>query len=295
MKKTGKYLPYGLLLPGMTILTVLMFIPFFRNVAYSFTNYKLTNPNYKFTGFSNYAEALLSGDFRETLWRTFIWVVLNIVLMLLIGMAGAFVLNSGHIKGVFLLEIVLLVPWVLPEAVTGYTWKLLLNYQSGIYYKLLHFLHFIPNEYDVFAHGASAMIACVIANVWRSFPIISLTTLAKLRTLPGERIEAAVLDGANRRQLFWYIELPYIKSSLISVGTLCFIWTFNAFGIISVMTNGGPAKATQVVSVLVQKAAFQYFDYGMASTYAVLILLILLAIVLLLNFFAHRKKADEEL
>lgn len=295
MKKSQKLLPYSLLSPGILILTVLMFIPFFRNVGYSFTNYKLTTPNYKFIGFDNYIEALGSADFRETLLRTLIWVIFNILFMFIVGVTGAFVLNSSHIKGVFLLEFILLVPWVLPEAVTGYTWKLLLNYQSGIYYKLLHFLHIIPDEYDIFAHGASAMMACVIANVWRSFPLISLTTLAKLRTLSNERIEAAVLDGANRWQLFRYIELPYLKSTLISVGTLCFIWTFNAYGIISVMTNGGPAKATQVVAVLIQKAAFQYFDYGMASTYAVLILLILLAIVLVINLFANKKETEETL
>ena len=74
--------------------------------------------------------------------------------------------------------------------------------------------------------------------------------------------------------------MPYLKPVLVSTGTLCFIWTFNAYGIISVMTNGGPAKATQVVSILMQKEAFQYFNFAKASTYAVLILIILLVIVL---------------
>jgi multiple sugar transport system permease protein len=91
------------------------------------------------------------------------------------------------------------------------------------------------------------------------------------------------LDGASRQALFFHVELPYIRPILFSVGTLCFIWTFNAYGIISVMTGGGPAKATQVVSVLMQKAAFQFFDYSMAATYAVLILIILVAVVALLN------------
>lgn len=283
MNRTQKLLPYALVVPGIALLCVLMFYPFLRNVAYGFTNYKLANPDFSYVGFANYVEAVSSKEFIQTLLTTLLWVSLNLVYMVLLGTLAAMLMNSRQIKGVFLLELVLLLPWVLPEAVTGYTWKLLLNYKSGIYYKMLLSLSIIPEKYDIFAHATSAMLACVSANVWRSFPLVALTTLAKLRTLPTEQVEAGVLDGVNRRQLFFHIELPHIRPVLLSVGTLCFIWTFNAFGIISVMTNGGPAKATQVVSVLMQKAAFQFFDYSMASTYAMLILLILVAVVLVLN------------
>ena len=283
MKRTHRFLPYGLVVPGLVLLCVLMFYPFLRNVANSFTDYKLANPNYGYVGLDNYREAISSKEFDQSLINTLIWVGLNIVLMMLLGTLGATLMNSQQIRLVFLLEVILLLPWVLPEAITGYTWKLLFNYKSGIYYKLLLWLHIIPEKYDIFAHAESAMLACVVANVWRSFPLVALTTLAKLRTLPGEQVEAAVLDGVNRGQLFVHVELPYIRTVLVSVGTLCFIWTFNAFGIISVMTNGGPAKGTQIVSVLMQKAAFQFFDYSKASTYAVLILLILVAVVLALN------------
>lgn len=279
MRKKDQRFAYAIVSPGLILLCVLMFYPFIRNMVYSFTNYKMTKPNYTYVGLKNYQEVLSGKDFQMALENTIIWVILNIILMMVIGVLSAYVMNSKKIKCAFLLEVVLLLPWILPEAITGYTWKLLLNYESGIYYKLLLALHIIPEKYDIFAHSFSAMMACVCANVWRSFPLIGLTTLAKLRTLPMDWIEAAQLDGANRFQIFWNIEMPYICPVLFSTGTLCFIWTFNAYGIISVMTNGGPAKATQVVSILMQKQAFQYFDYSIASTYAVLILLILLFVV----------------
>lgn len=282
-KEANRALPYYLVIPGVVLLCILMFYPFLRNILYSFTDYKMTNPNYGYVGMENYLEALTSQDFRQALLNTLVWVVLNTVFMMIIGVLGAFVMNSKQIKCAILLEVVLLLPWVLPEAITGYTWKLLLSYQSGIYYKLLHALHLVPANYDIFAHGMTAMLACVAANVWRSFPLISLTTLAKLRALPAEQIEAAALDGASRMDLFFLIELPFIRPALLTVGVLCFIWTFNAYGIIGVMTNGGPAKATQVASVLMQKSAFQFYDYSMASTYAVMILIILVAVVLALN------------
>lgn len=295
MRKRNQRFAYKIVSPGLILLCILMFFPFIKNIGYSFTNYKMTNPNYDQVGLKNYIDAISGKDFQMALKTTIIWVVLNIILMMLIGLLAAFVMNSKKIKCSFLLELVLLLPWILPEAITGYTWKLLLNYESGIYYKLLSAIHIIPEKYDIFAHSFSAMFACVCANVWRSFPLIGLTALAKLRTLPLEWKEAAALDGANRFQIFRHIELPYIKPVLISTGTLCFIWTFNAYGIISVMTNGGPAKATQVVSVLMQKEAFQYFNFAKASTYAVLILLILVAVVLGMQFITklEKKKSGE--
>lgn len=278
-----KILPFIYIIPGMILLIGLIYYPFLRNILYSFTNYALTKPNYKMVGLDNFVDALTNREFIASLRTTCIWVVVNMTLMISIGVLSAYIMNSKKIKGVFLLEIVLLVPWVLPEAITGYTWKLLLNYQSGIFYQILQGLHIIPEKYDIFAHTASALLACIAANVWRGFPLFGLTTLAKLRTLPEEQLEAALLDGASRWERFRYVEFPHIRSVVISVGTLGFIWTFNAYGIISVMTNGGPAKGTQVVSVLMQKTAFSYFDYSMASTYAILILLILIALILILR------------
>lgn len=282
LQKTGA-LPYCFVIPGIIVLCILMFYPFLRNILYSFTDYKMTNPHYESIGLTNYIEALASQDFRNALFNTLVWVIINIVFMMLIGVLGAFIMNSTQIKCAIVLEVVLLLPWILPEAITGYTWKLLLNYGSGIYYQLLNALHIVPDGYDIFAHGMPAMLACVAANVWRSFPLISLTTLAKLRALPTEQIEAAALDGASRKDLFFQIELPFIKPAIMTTGVLCFIWTFNAYGIIGVMTSGGPARATEVVSVLMQKSAFQFYDYSMSSTYAVLILIILIVVVLFLN------------
>lgn len=282
--KKRKIFPYLLVIPGLVVLGAIIFFPFIRNVMYSFTDYKLTNPDYQVVGIKNYIDVLTKGDLFAALKNSLVWVVLNIVIMMFLGVLAAFLQNSRHIKGVFLFQIFLLLPWVLPEAVTGYIWKLLLNYESGVYYQLLQFFHIIPEKYDIFAKDFPAMLACVIANVWRSFPIIAMTVLAKLRSIQIDQLEAAVLDGASRKNVFFYIEFPHIKPVLISVGTLCFVWTFNSFGIIDVMTGGGPAKATETLPVFLQREAFQYYDYSGASAYAVIGLVILVTIVLCATF-----------
>ena len=290
-----KLFPYLLVVPGLLVLVCIIFYPFIRNVMYSFTDYQLTNPNYKIVGLENYKEVLSGEELLRALKNSLVWVVLNIILMMILGVLAAFLQNSKHIKGVFIFQIFLLLPWVLPETVAGYIWKLLLNYESGIYYQLLQFLHIIPEKYDIFANDFPAMLACVMANVWRSFPIIAMTVFAKLRSVQVDQLEAAVLDGASRKDVFWYIELPHIKPVLISVGTLCFVWTFNAFGIIDVMTGGGPAKATETLPVFLQREAFQYYDYSAASTYAVIGLVILVTVVLCASFLPKiLGKKDEE-
>lgn len=288
-----KWLPYILIVPGIILITAIIFIPFLRNVGYSFTNYKLSNPDYHFIGLQNYVDALMKGDLFDALRHSLVWVIFNIILMLFFGVLAAFIQNSKHIRGVFVFQIFLMIPWVLPEAVTGYIWKLLLNYQSGIYYQLLVRLHLIPSNYDIFAHDIPAMFACIFANVWRSFPIVAMTVFAKLKTISMDQMEAAIIDGADRMNLFRYIELPHIRPVIISVGTLCFIWTFNAFGIIDVMTGGGPARGTETLPVFLQREAFQYFNYAKAASYAVIMLIILISIVTVGNLLQRRREKDD--
>lgn len=126
MKKTkssarSSALPYSLVVPGVILLCVLMFYPFLRNILYSFTNYKMSNPNYTYVGMKNYLEALTNQDFRNALMNTLVWVVLNTVCMIFVGVLGAFVMNSQQIRCAVILEFILLLPWVLPESITGYT------------------------------------------------------------------------------------------------------------------------------------------------------------------------------
>lgn len=291
-KKSGRLFPYLLVIPGILLLMLIIFMPFIQNVYYSFTDYSLLNADKSFIGLQNYKELLHDKTFFEALMKSFIWVVLNLILLLVVGLTAAFIQNSKRLKGLIIFQALLLLPWILPEVVTGYTWKLLLSYQTGPYYKLLEFLHIITPGADIFSSDFGAMMATVMANVWRSFPIVGITVYAKLQTLSAEQIEAAVIDGANRFVVFRDIELPHITTALISVATLCFVWTFNAFGIIHVMTGGGPAGVTETLPVLLQKQAFQFYDYSMASSFAVMMILILLLIVVFINLLLSgaRKK-----
>jgi multiple sugar transport system permease protein len=288
LQKGNRLLPYLLIAPGIILLLIVVYLPFLQNVNYSFTDYTLLNRNYSFVGFKNYIEILTGRDFFPAIRKTLVWVVGNMILILLFGLAAAFILNSKTVKGKLLLQMFLLFPWILPEIVTGYTWKFLLTYETGVYYKLLKILRFIPASQDIFSNSISAMMAVVMANSWRSFPIMAIMVYAKLSSLSRDQVEAAVIDGAGRPTIFFRIELPHVSTTVISVLTLCFVWTFNAFGIIHVMTGGGPAGATEVLPVFLQRIAFLFYNYSNASTFAVLMIIVLVLIVGILNRWAKK-------
>lgn len=282
-KKRVDWFPYILIMPGIILILCVIFILFLQNIYYSFTNYSLLNKDMEFTGLENYRDILTGRDFFPALGKSFTWVLLNMIFMILLGLLGAFLLNSSTIKGTIVLEVFLLIPWILPEVVTGYTWKLLLNYQTGPYYQLLETLHIIPEGADIFSNSTYAMLAVTFANVWRSFPLVSVMVYAKLQTLSKDQIEAAVIDGAKRFRIFLKLELPHVASTLASVMTLCFVWTFNAFGIIHIMTGGGPAGATEVLPVHLQRSAFQFYNYSYSSAFAVLMIIVLVLVVVILS------------
>lgn len=275
--------PYLLIIPGILLLLLVIFLPFLQNIFYSFTDYSLLNSDTAIIGFENYTNIIQGDEFAGALIKSLIYVAIVISFVAFFGLTAAFLQNSRTIRGIGALQVFLLLPWILPEVVTGYTWKLLLNYQTGPYYNLLETLHIIPAGEDIFSNSVYAMLAVAFANIWRGFPVVAITVFAKLRTLPTDQVEAAVIDGANRWVLFKSIEMPHIAAAFTSVLTLCFIWTFNSFGLVHVMTGGGPAGATETLPVLLQRKAFKFFDYSDSSAFAVMMILVLLAVVLALN------------
>lgn len=282
-QKRRERFAHGLIFPGVVLLLVVVFVPFLRNIFYSFTNYSLMKMNPKFVGLENYIDILTGDDFYNAMRTSFIYVVVVISLIAVIGVGAAFIQNSKSIKGVTVLQIFLLLPWILPEVITGYIWKLLLNYQTGPYYRLLETLHIIPEGEDIFSNAVPALLAVAMANIWRGFPVVAISVYAKLQTLQREQVEAAIIDGANRFQVFRFIEMPHVAASLISVLTLCFVWTFNAFGLVDVMTGGGPAGATETLPLFLQREAFKFFDYAESSAFALLMVIVLVIVVLILN------------
>lgn len=270
MKKQRRLL-YIFFLPMMLVLLVFVAYPFIENLRYSFLDYKLTKIEKPFVFLDNYIKIFRSSDFAGLLGKTMVWTVGNIVLVLVLGISSGLILDTD-LKGKVILQSVLLIPWVIPETVTGYTWKWMMASDYGILNKILIGLNIIGEDFSWFRNGNMAMLAVILANVWRAFPFMAIMVFAKKKTMPADWVEAARIDGANEFQILRYITFDYIKPVVMRVATLIFIWSYNAFGIIYTMTDGGPLGATTIFPVYIQKKAFSSYDFGITAAMSVLMM-----------------------
>lgn len=288
MKKTfgQAILPYILVAPAFIMIGIFLVYPMIYNVVLSFFNYSLAAVNHPFAGLANYSKMLSETRMWQAVGRTAIWTGVNLVFAILLGVGSALLLFSSF-KGSSILKSFILIPWILPSVITGYIFSLMMNEKAGIITWLLRSSHLVNPNFSFFDNGPLSMLAAIIANVWRAFPFFTLMIYAKLCTIPTDQVEAAQLEGVNGIQMFHYVYFPFIRDVLSSCIFLCFIWTFNAYDIMKVMTNGGPADMTTTLSILIQREAFSYFSLSNASTMSVIAFVIMLLTIIVFKFLAR--------
>ena len=292
LKRKHDLLPYLLLLPAAIIIISFVLYPLSNNVLMSFKNAKLIKVTSRYIGFSNYIEIFSSPKIWQSIARTFTWTISNIFSMAILGVITA-LLFMADFTGKRLLKAVILIPWVLPQVVTGFVWTVMLSDHMGIITALMRGSGIFAENFSWFQTGALSMSAAVLANVWRGFPFFALMLYARLSTLPSSQLDAAQIDGAEGVSLFRYILFPYMKPVLYTCMVLAFLWTYNAYDIIKVMTNGGPAEATLTLPLLIQREAFEYYNLSKASTMSLVTFVLIVVLFLLYRCFSHFFKQED--
>ena len=280
-KKRDLY-PYILVSPGILLVIVFIIYPIISNFILSFSNYNIVTPGLTFAGIKNYVNILTGEIFWNSIRFTIVWTIVNIFFAMAIGLITAMVLNTNF-KGSSVLKAVILIPWVLPQIVTGYVFVMMLSQNIGIVNELLIYIGLVKPDFSWFQTGTMASAAVIIASIWRSYPFCTLMIYAKLRTINVNLIEAAQIDGASNLNVFRHITIPHIRSMLITCLTLNFIWSFNAYDIVRVMTDGGPGDSTELLSLLIQKEAFINFDLSKAATESIIAFIIMILILFMVS------------
>lgn len=279
IKKRISIAPYAFIAPALLMLIVFIAYPVLMNLITSFQNYSLIGNRRDFIGLANYKNLLKDARVWDAIRRTFSWTFINLVFALAIGLGAALLLSSKFTWST-LLNAFVLIPWILPSVITGYIFSLMFSEDAGVFTWMLKSLNIVEPTFSWFRTGATSMAAAIIANVWRAFPFFTLMLYAKISSLPNDYIEAAYLEGASGSQRFRYITFPYITPVLLSCTYLCFIWTFNAYDILKIMTNGGPAELTTTMSIMVQREAFQFFNLSVASAMSIIMFLLMFTIII---------------
>jgi len=274
-KKLNNIMPYLYSTPFFILIFLFMLCPFVLNIGISFTNYSMNGRELKFVGIKNYGDVLSNPGTWSAIRLTVVFIIGCVGLTMLLGMFYAVVMTF-KIKGNILIKAFILMPWIIPESVTAYVWKWLFSSDTGMVYYLLEKAGFIADGTSFFFDGVLAMAMVIMANVWRTAPFVAVMTYAKLSAVPDSYIEAAKMDGANALQAFRYIKLPWIRPILSRCTMLLFVWSFNSFSIIYILTNGGPAGATTTLPYLIRQSGFQNFNFAQATALSVIALVMIL-------------------
>ncbi len=220
---------------------------------------------------------LTDPDFIASLVLTLGYTAATVAAELALGLGVALLLDLDlRLIGFF--RTTLIVPMMMTPIVAALCWKLLLDPDHGI------IDYFLGRPIIWLGQPWLALISVGIASVWQNAPFVTILSLAGLRSLPHEPLEAAAIDGASRLQSFWHVTLPLLRPYLLVALLLRTIFEFRAFDNVYVMTGGGPANATLLLSVYTYQASFVQFDLSLGAAASWMMLLI--ALVVCLTFVA---------
>ena len=291
VKKRARF-AYFMILPSMVIITLLTLVPLLDGLIVSIQSQDLARPNpTRFVGLAHYSRALIEDeDFWSSLGRTLIWTVGSVVGAYCLALSLALLVNID-IQGRKFFRALFLLPWVVPEVSTALLWKWLYGDEFGILNFILKSLGMINSPVLWLADPALAMPSVIAVQIWKLYPVMFIVLLAALQNVPKELHEAATIDGANSRQRFWYITLPFIRGPSVIITLLASIWSFQNFDIIYLLTGGGPAGATKVLATLMYQKAFWGSEMGYAAAIGVLMLVVLL-LISIVYLFAYKVQKD---
>ena len=289
LKKT--LTPYGYLSPTLILMMILLVVPIFMVIRYSLYNNVIAEKHPVFVGLANYKTVLSSKDFWNAIKHTMYFVIVSIIAHMIIGMVFALILNTSYLstrtKGIF--RAVYALPWMFTASVIAITWRMILD-PNGVLNYLIQLFHISDSQITFLASRDIALRSVTLINIWSGYPFYMISILAGLQGISMDLYEASALDGANAVQTFFRITIPQPKPILISLIMLDFVWTLQQFALIWMTTGGGPVNATETVSTWIYKQGFTKFQYSMASTGAV-ILLILCTVVGI--FYVRHQLAED--
>ena len=255
------------LAPALLLIFCFTIIPIAEAVYTSFhaTRYAVVG---EFVGIDNYISVMTENEGWKNIINSIEYVVLSLLLALPIGVAIGSLLNR-KIKGIAILRTLIVIPWILSQTVRALLWGWLLN---GTYGLVTYWVYLLTGQkIDLFSTAILAKILVVVVNVWNTVPVIIILTIAALQTISPDLIEAAKVDGASRRTIYFKITLPMIKPTMATALVMQSIEYFNMVTLIYVLTAGGPFNETQTLSLAAYQNGFDYWHMDIAAAYSILI------------------------
>lgn len=273
-----------LLLPAVFFIVVVYVYPIINSLQLSFYDFSPLKPHQgrRWVGFDNFIDIFTTKSYWAALWLTFKFLLITITTQMVVGISIAVMLNSDYVRstyGVTLIRSIIIMPLMASPIVVGLIWGFLLDTDLGFVNQVLEVVGLGPVNW--LNTPTLALIFISIASIWQWTPLVVLLTLAGLEALPKDPFDAARVDGASESQLFWQLMLPMLKPVILVTLLTNTIDAYRVFGLILVMTGGGPGVATNVVSMEVYRTGFKFWRMGDASAQSFLTFLVIFAVALI--------------
>jgi len=265
-----------MLVPAFLVVFGIIVYPLVRTAIYSVTDVQsVMQTSAPFVGLGNFVKVMSNHNLWDSLGRTLYFTIVSTTLELIVGLGIAALLNA-KIRGRWLLRTIVVIPWAVPTIVSGALWRGILNTQYGALDALLHQLGLVAADYSdapiwLASSPMLAMNMVILADVWKTVPVVAFMLLAGLTSIPEEVYEAAKIDRAGPVRTLWSITLPLLLPSISIVLVLRIIEAFKVFDVIYVMTGGGPASGTTTIALYAYNMAFHNQQYGIGSALAYII------------------------
>lgn len=275
----------GFLVPSLVLFALFIFYPFIRSLYLSLQQTDLRGRTVKFVGLSNYTDLLTSEHFYHSLTVTCLFALMTIPTTILIAL-GLALLTQQRIKFTPVFQIIFAISLIIPISTSSVIWKLLFHPSLGIINYFLGFVGIRPVEW--LTDPKMALVSVSIVTVWSGIGFIYVVLLSGIRGISAEIYESATIDGAGVPTVIRKITLPLLSPTLFFVSVVSVIHSLQSFGQFSILTDGGPAFATDVLVYDLYLEAFVNFRFGSGSAQAIVLFVILLIFTLIQFRFERR-------
>ena len=270
--KRKQWEPFAFASPSLFLIALVIVFPLIYAFYLSLQNFDLSvGPDYDFVGAKNYVEALTrDARFWGSVWNTGVLIVPSLILELFLGLGVALLLNR-KIRGRPIITALIAIPAMVSPVMAAMAWRMLFGVKYGAINNLGRQLGLIDVYFDWFGSTFISVVAIVLVEVWHNTPFMMLVLLAGLQSIPQELYDAAKADGASPAQGFWHITLPLLKFTMAVGIMIRLIDLTKLFGLIFVLTFGGPGSSTETVAFNTYLVGFNDFRMSYAATLSYLI------------------------
>ncbi|OOB91474.1 carbohydrate ABC transporter permease [Rathayibacter sp. VKM Ac-2630] len=273
-RRSTAWYPYALISPAVALVVVFLLYPVLSVFYYSLQNYNVTLPIYNgFAGFDNFVAISQDPLFWRSIWFTVRWVVVEVGLQFVFGLALALLINQSF-RGRAIVRALVFSPWAVAGILTTTIWLLIYNPSTGVG-RYLADLGIGSYGTSLLANEDTTFWAVVLAELWKGAPFFAILILADLQSVNLDLYESAEVDGAGRIRKFVSITWPHIRQAVILATLLRAIWEFNNVDLLYTLTGGGPASSTTTLPLYVAQTAIHDRDFGYGSALTVVAFVIL--------------------